>query len=43
MNPLRASEDTGIAADPTVVLAEANIADIVQPVFDIPFIMPLMI
>src|SRR3954465_3248411 len=32
----QASEDAGIAADPTVVLAEADIADIVQPVFDPP-------
>jgi hypothetical protein len=32
----QASEDAGIAADPTVVLAEADIADIVQPVLDPP-------
>src|SRR4051794_25713540 len=32
----QASEDAGVAADPTVVLAEADIADIVQPVLDPP-------
>src|SRR4051795_12342504 len=32
----QASEDAGIAADPTVVLAEADIADIVQSVLDPP-------
>src|SRR3954451_4191357 len=32
----QASEDAGVAADPTVVLAEADIADIVQSVLDPP-------
>src|SRR4051794_10197130 len=32
----QASEDAGVAADPTVVLAEADIADIEQPVLDPP-------
>src|SRR3954465_10621739 len=32
----RARGDAGVAADPTVVLAEADIADIVQPVLDPP-------
>src|SRR5215213_9891650 len=32
----QASEDAGVAADPTVVLAEADIADMVQPVLDPP-------
>src|SRR3954447_9530430 len=32
----QASKDAGVAADPTVVLAEADIADIVQPVLDPP-------
>ena len=32
----QASKDAGVAADPTVVLAEADIADIMQPVLDPP-------
>src|SRR4051812_43556075 len=32
----QASEDAGVAADPTVVLAEADIADIVQSVLNPP-------